>query len=75
MQDSFGSIQKSSVCFVCPQLGSLQHTTNLRNSLVQFKGNLILNWWPVYGIRCSVKVEILNISVIRFETGWGKMHK
>lgn len=61
MQDSFGSIQKSSVCFVCPQLGSLQHTTNLRNSTVQFKGNATLNWWPVYGIQSSVKVEILQI--------------
>lgn len=69
MQDPFGSIQKSSVCFVCPQLGSLQHATNLRNSLVQFKGDLILNRWPAYGSQCSVKVEILKISVIRFKTG------
>lgn len=69
MQDPFGSIQKSSVCFVCPQLGSLQHATNFRNSLVQFKGDLILNRRPAYGSQCSIKVEILKISVIRFKTG------
>lgn len=68
MQDSFGSIQKSSVCFVCPQLGSLQHTTNLRNSLVQFKGDLILNWWPKYGTQHSFWIQILKISVLRFKT-------
>lgn len=30
MQVSFCNIQKSSVCFVCPQLDTVQHTTNLR---------------------------------------------
>lgn len=68
MQDSFQSLQKSSVCFVCPQLGSLQHTTNLRNSLVQFKGDLILNWWPKNGTQHSFKIRILKISIIRFKT-------
>lgn len=62
MQDSFGSIQKSSVCFVCPQLGSVQHTTNLRNNLVEFKGDLIFIWWPVYGTQYHFKVSILKIS-------------
>lgn len=49
-QVSFGSIQKSSVCFGCPQLGTLQHTMSFRNSLAPFKGNFILDQWSVYGM-------------------------
>lgn len=49
-QVSFGSIQKSSVCFGCPQLGTLQHTASFRNSLAPFEGNFILDQWSVYGM-------------------------
>lgn len=68
-QVSFGSIQKSSVCFGCPQLGTLQHTTNFRNSLAPFKGNFILDQWCVYGMHVFFlifKEHILKISVVEF---------
>lgn len=63
-QDSFGSIQKSSVCFVCPQLGTLQHTTSFRNSLAQFKGNFILDRRSVYGIHVFFKEHMLKFRTL-----------